>query len=123
MCPYNSVPLQTAVNRFLCYKGSDEAKERNEATTYYTSVLEAVEEQHRKREGLGLDDIRKAMHFDPDKGFVGVKSSCEKRWGSVGHAAGEHLPASTAIVLRNIRRSTLGTDAAKVIASVAIVSF
>ena len=123
MVPYYRGPLQTAVNLLLCDEGSDDAKKRDEETSYYMLVIKAIEEQHKKREGLSLTDIRKAMHFDSAQGFGGVRTCCDVRWGSVLHSAGEHLPLSWALALAIIRRFTLGTDSAKARASVAIVSF
>ncbi len=57
MVPYYRAPLQTAVNLLLGDEGSDDAKERDEATSYYMLVIEAIEEQHKKCEGLSLTDI------------------------------------------------------------------
>ena len=123
MVPYYRAPLQTAVNLLLCDEGSDDAKKRDEETSYYMLVIKAIEEQHKKREGLSLTDIRKAMHFDSAQGFGGVRTVCDVRWGSVLHSAGEHLPLAWALALAIIRRFTLGTDSAKAKASLAIVSF
>jgi hypothetical protein len=55
MVPYYRAPLQTAVNLLLCDEGSDDAKKRDEETSYYMLVIKAIEEQHKKPSAI-LDE-------------------------------------------------------------------
>jgi hypothetical protein len=122
MVPYYAGPLETAIVLMFCEEGSDEAEARDAATAYYRLVVDAIDEQHKAGKGVSMIEIRLEMGYDPDNGFGGVRTCCELRWGSVGHAAGELFPMTRPLALAILRRFAFGTDEAKTEAAVAIAS-
>jgi hypothetical protein len=70
----------------FCEEGSDKAEARDAATAYYRLVADAIDEQHKAGKGVSMIEIRLEMGYDPDNGIGGVRTCCELRWRSVGHA-------------------------------------
>jgi len=121
-CPYHFGALQTAVNLLLSIATEKELQELHDGTGYYRAVLAAIEEQHGKREGLSMQEIKELARLDPEKGLMPPRTACELRWGSVPHSAGELLPLFLVVSLGILRRFAFGTQDSKVKAACAIVS-
>jgi hypothetical protein len=125
MVSYYNSPLGTAISLMFLREGSEEATARDAATEYYKLVNEAIDMQHKAGKGASMLEILSEMGYDPNdgpSGVVGVRTCCELRWGSVGHAAGDYLPMTWPLALAIVRRFAFGTDEAKKEAAVAIAS-